>query len=313
MIENKEILITGGTGTLGKELTRQLRKLEPKGIRLFSRDEFKQFHFKKELEAAGIERVSFLIGDIRDEKRLTRAMDGVDWVFHTAAMKQIGSCNDNPIEAVKTNVEGTRNVVTACITSGVEKMMFVSTDKAVEPLNLYGASKMVGEKICIFSNVYNRTKFSCCRYGNVLGSRGSVIPLFKEQVKQYGKVFITSKEMSRFWIKIEEVARFLINRIMDMQGGEIFVPTMKKDLVINLANKLWPDIEYKITGIRHGEKTHEVLISDFECPYTKYENGYYTIYREPLYIRGNPFWSYCSGDNCNELTRDYLEEFLDDI
>lgn len=312
-ITGKEILITGGTGTLGKELTKQLLDYNLKGIRIYSRDEFKQFHFQKELKKEGVEHVSFLIGDVRDENRMTMALSGVDIVFHTAAMKQIGSCNDNPIEAVKTNVEGTRNVITACIASGVKKMMFVSTDKACEPINLYGASKMTAEKICIFSNIYNRTKFSCCRYGNVLGSRGSVIPLFKEQVKQYGKVFITNSEMTRFWIKIQEVAKFLIDRVCDMEGGEVFIPKMKRSSVIDLADLVCPGIEKEIIGSKYGEKVHEILISDNECPYTRYKDGYLIIGTNPDFMFDDPYWSYCSGDAGKELTKEYLKEFIDGI
>jgi FlaA1/EpsC-like NDP-sugar epimerase len=250
--QEKEILIIGGTGSLGKQITKTLiDKYKPKGIRIYSRDEFKQWGMKIELEDY-IKKipVSFLIGDIRDRDRLKRAMERVDVVFNAAAMKQVPACEENPLEACKTNVTGSQNVIDCALDCNVDRVMHISTDKAVEPVNLYGATKTVAEKLFIHSNVYSGNhgpKFSCCRYGNVINSRGSVIPLFQKQAEMFGEITITDINMTRFFITLERVAKFIIEAA-----------------ATDLAKAVVPDAKYRITGVRKGEKLHEILVTPQE-------------------------------------------------
>lgn len=269
---NKEILITGGTGTIGKELAKELLKIpEIKGIRLFSRDEEKHRIAK---EILGDKKISYLVGDVADKERLFRAMNGVDIVIHAAAMKQVPACEDNPIEAVKTNVIGTSNVIDCAINNKVKKVFFISTDKAVKPLNLYGATKCVAEKLILDANKYspNGTMFSACRYGNILGSRGSVLKIWKDQLNEGNSITITDPRMTRYWIRREEAVSFIITSIKSMEGGELFVPTMKSCSMRDFADAflsaegLDPDdlfgteeIGIEETGIRTGEKLHEEI------------------------------------------------------
>lgn len=274
---NKEILITGGTGTLGKALTKKLLKEYPiKGIRIYSRDEAKQDAFKWELDEFGNpEKVSFLIGDVRDKERLSMAMRNVNIVIHTAAMKQVPACEYNPIEAVKTNIDGAVNVVNAAIDNSVEKVMNIATDKGVYPINFYGCTKAVAEKLFTFANVYSPlfTKFSSCRYGNVLGSRGSIIPLFKKQFEEKKFITITHKDMTRFWISLNQVVQFVLDRVEEAQGGEIFAPIMKSMSVVDLAKLIVPNAQFKDIGIRDGEKLHECLVSKEEMGKTLIHNN----------------------------------------
>ena len=279
--EGKEILITGGTGSLGSTILKSLLKLsKPKGIRIFSRDEYKQHILKEELRKAGLgdAPISFLIGDVRDRERLYRALERVDIVFNTAAMKQVPACEYNPEEPIKTNIIGAQNLLNGAIDCRVDKVMHVSTDKAVYPVNIYGATKLVAEKLFIHGNAYSgtnalSTKFSCCRYGNVIGSRGSILPLFKEQAKT-GKITITDYDMTRFWITLEQVVVFIIKNTAEMAGGEIFIPKMKSVRIKDIA-RCYPDCEIEAIGIRKGEKLHECLITEEESPMsTETENGY---------------------------------------
>jgi UDP-N-acetylglucosamine 4,6-dehydratase len=285
----KEILITGGTGSLGKTLTKLLiTEHKPKGIRIFSRDELKQWSMRADLKSAFPSApVAFLLGDVRDEKRLKRAFNGVDVVIHTAALKQVPACEEHPLEAVQTNILGASNVLSTAIDCGVERVMNVSTDKAVKPVNLYGATKMAAEKLFINGNVYtggHKTKFACCRYGNVLGSRGSVAHVFKAQADSGEPITITHKSMTRFWITLPQVGRFLLARVADMTGGEVFVPKMKSMGIFQMAcamtmrggydlgnNHISPPKEpaFITTGIRQGEKLHESLFCEEEyiCEY----------------------------------------------
>ncbi len=267
----KEILITGGTGTLGKEITKQLLTNYPnlKGIRIFSRDEEKHRAMSQELSQMGLgKKVSFLIGDIRDKDRLQRAMNGVDIVFHTAAMKQIPHCEYNPIEAVKTNVDGTCNVIDACIDNKVKKAMLISTDKACYPVNLYGATKTVAEKMFLHANVYSpdNTKFNVCRYGNVIGSRGSVIPIFLKQYKESKRITVTDLDMTRFWITVKDVAKFVIHRMCSGEAGKTYIPKMQALSMMQLVEIILPydDLEIDEIGTRKGEKKHECLITSEE-------------------------------------------------
>ena len=267
--KNQVVLITGGTGSFGKKFTKTLlEEKQPKKIIIFSRDELKQH----EMQVGGYNHPSlrYFIGDIRDRERLVRAMHGVDIVVHAAALKQVPACEYNPMEAIKTNIMGTANVVEAALDAGVAKVLTVSTDKAVSPANLYGATKLAAEKLTIQSNAYaggSATRFSCVRYGNVVGSRGSVVPLFLKQ-RSNGKITITDDRMTRFWLSLEQGVRFVIHSIEQMEGGEVFVPKIPSTKVTDLAKAIAPNAKLEIIGIRPGEKLHEMLISEDEARHT---------------------------------------------
>jgi UDP-N-acetylglucosamine 4,6-dehydratase len=267
--KNQVVLVTGGTGSFGKKFTKiLLEEKEPKKVIIFSRDELKQH----EMQVGGFNdpRLRYFIGDVRDRERLLRAMHGVDIVVHAAALKQVPACEYNPMEAIKTNIMGTANVVDAALDAGVKKVLMVSTDKAVSPANLYGATKLAGEKLTIQSNAYAggmATRFSCVRYGNVVGSRGSIVPLFLKQ-RAGGKVTVTDERMTRFWLSLEQGVRFVINCIEQMEGGEVFIPKIPSTKVVDLAKAIAPDAEIKVIGIRPGEKLHEALISEDEARHT---------------------------------------------
>lgn len=280
VLRDKTILVTGGSGSYGQKFTEiVLREYQPHVVRIFSRGEMKQFEMKKKFKQ---ENLRFFIGDVRDKDRLHRAMHDVDIVVHAAALKQVPTAEYNPVEAVKTNIDGVVNVVDTAINNGVERVMTISTDKAVHPVNLYGATKMVAEKLFVQANVYSGladTKFSCVRYGNVIGSRGSVIPLFKEQ-KKTGKITLTDDRMTRFWLSLEEGVRFSIECINMMKGGEIFVPKIPSMKLIDVANIIAPDAEKESIGIRPGEKIHEVLITEDEGRHTLEFDNYFVIQPE---------------------------------
>jgi len=262
----KTILVTGGTGSFGKKFTRiMLDEFHPKKLIIYSRDELKQH----EMRAAGFDHPSlrYFIGDVRDQERLRRAMHGVNIVVHAAALKQVPACEYNPMEAIKTNIMGTGHVIEAALDSSVERVMFISTDKAVNPVNLYGATKLAAEKLVVQSNAYaagTATRFSCVRYGNVVGSRGSVVPVFIQQ-RTSGKLTITDERMTRFWLSLEQGVHFVIRCIEQMHGGEVFVPKIPSMKVIDLAQAIAPQSKIEIIGIRPGEKLHEVLISEDEA------------------------------------------------
>ena len=264
--KSQAILVTGGTGSFGKKFVEiALKELNPKKIIIFSRDELKQH----EMRSGGFDQdnLRYFIGDVRDRERLTRAMHGVDIVVHAAALKQVPACEYNPMEAVKTNIMGTSNVVEAALDAGVRKVMALSTDKAVNPVNLYGATKLAAEKLTVQSNAYaagSSTRYSCVRYGNVVGSRGSVVPVFLSQRDQ-GKVTITDDRMTRFWLSLDQGVRFVIECLEQMQGGEVFVPKIPSMKVIDLARAIAPGAAVSVIGIRPGEKLHEVLISEDEA------------------------------------------------
>ncbi|MFZ5879868.1 MAG: UDP-N-acetylglucosamine 4,6-dehydratase (inverting) [Chloroflexota bacterium] len=267
--KNQVVLVTGGTGSFGKKFTKiLLEEKQPKKVIIFSRDELKQH----EMQVGGYNdpRLRYFIGDIRDRERLLRAMHGVDIVVHAAALKQVPACEYNPMEAIKTNIMGTANVVEAALDAGVKKVMTISTDKAVSPANLYGATKLAAEKLTIQSNAYaagTATRYSCVRYGNVVGSRGSVVPLFLKQ-RGGGSITVTDDRMTRFWLSLEQGVRFVIDCIEQMEGGEVFVPKIPSTTVIDLARAIAPDAEIKVIGIRAGEKLHEALISEDEARHT---------------------------------------------
>ncbi len=258
------ILLTGGTGSFGQAFTKYiLSHHPPKSLRIFSRDEYKQYIMQQQFNH---ECLRYFIGDVRDEARLRRAMDGVTLVVHAAAMKQIVASEYNPTEAIKTNIGGTINIIDAAIDASVDRVFGLITDKAVSPINLYGATKLCMEKLLIQSNSYvgsRSTKISCIRYGNVAGSRGSIIPLFLEQ-KKSGILTITDKNMTRFWITLEEGVRFVVEFIEQMSGGEVFIPKMPSFKVFDVAKVIAPEANIDLIGVRPGEKLHEDLITFHE-------------------------------------------------
>jgi UDP-N-acetylglucosamine 4,6-dehydratase/5-epimerase len=266
VFEGKTILITGGTGSFGTKLIEVLlAHHNPHAIRVFSRDELKQSELQRRF-ADNDEKLRFLIGDVRDLPRLTRAMRGVDVVVHAAALKQVPACEYNPFEAVQTNVVGAENVVSAAIDNGVPMTIALSSDKAVNPVNLYGATKLCAEKIITQGNAYaadSPARFANVRYGNVVGSRGSVIPLFKAQAAT-GVLTITDERMTRFWITLEQAVAFVIESLGSMGGGEIFIPRIPSMRVTDIAEALAPEAEIRVIGIRPGEKIHEVMLTEDE-------------------------------------------------
>jgi len=280
MLNNKSILITGGTGSFGQKFTEILLKnYEPKKIIILSRDEFKQYQMAKKFSDRKYP-IRYFLGDVRDKDRLFRAFEGIDYVVHAAALKQVPALEYNPTEAVKTNVVGADNIVDAAIDAGVKKVVALSTDKAVNPINLYGATKLVAEKIFIAANAYagGRVKFSVVRYGNVVGSRGSVIPLFlnlKEQGIQ--EIPITDTRMTRFWITLEQSVNLVLKALEESEGGEVFVPKIPSMRIIDVAKAINPSCRFKTIGIRAGEKIHETLISEDEVRATKIFDGIYVI------------------------------------
>ncbi|HVN56308.1 MAG TPA: UDP-N-acetylglucosamine 4,6-dehydratase (inverting) [Anaerolineaceae bacterium] len=260
------ILVTGGTGSFGKKCIEvMLKEYHPCKLIVYSRDELKQH----EMRVSGFDapNLRYFIGDVRDRERLRRAFHGVDLVVHAAALKQVPACEYNPMEAIKTNIMGSSNVIEAALDAGVKKVIALSTDKAVNPVNLYGATKLAAEKLFVQSNYYaagTATRYSCVRYGNVVGSRGSVVPVFLKQ-RQNGRVTITDERMTRFWISLEQGVRFVIRCAAEMYGGEVFVPKIPSMRVVDLARAVAPDAEIEVVGIRPGEKLHEVLISEDEA------------------------------------------------
>ena len=275
---DKNVLVTGGTGSFGRKFVEVLLKeYHPERLIIYSRDELKQH----EMRTSGFNHpnLRYFIGDIRDLPRLQRAFKGVDIVVHAAALKQVPACEYNPMEAVKTNILGSSNVVDAALDAGVEKVLALSTDKAVNPVNLYGATKLAAEKLMVQSNAYaggTNTRFSCVRYGNVVGSRGSVVPLFLNQ-RDSGEVTLTDDRMTRFWISLDQGVRFVIRCIEEMQGGEVFVPKIPSMKMVDLAHAIAPGAKIKIIGIRPGEKLHEALISEDEARTTVELDDMYVV------------------------------------
>jgi UDP-N-acetylglucosamine 4,6-dehydratase/5-epimerase len=268
-LDNKTILITGATGSFGKALiARIFADHEPQAIRVYSRDELKQYELQQ--KHADEDRLRFMIGDVRDLSRLSRASRGADVIVHAAAMKQVPACEYNPFEAVQTNLIGAENVVSAAIENDVPLTIALSTDKAVNPVNLYGATKLAAEKVFAQGNAYaanSAARFASVRYGNVVGSRGSVIPLFLAQA-QTGTITITHEHMTRFWITLEQAVEFVLDCLGRVGGGETFVPRIPSMRVTDIAEALAPDCERRVIGIRPGEKLHEVLVTEDEARHT---------------------------------------------
>lgn len=277
-LENKSILVTGGTGSFGKAFIRYaLNHLDPKRIVIFSRDELKQYEFRTDI--GDDDRLRWFIGDVRDEGRLRRALDGVEAVVHAAALKQVDTAEYNPFECISTNVLGGENVINACIDNGVERVVALSTDKASSPVNLYGASKLCSDKLFVAANHYaghSQTTFSVVRYGNVMGSRGSVIPLFRK-LAATGTLPITDKRMTRFWITLDQAVQFVVDSFERMEGGELYVPRIPSTTVIDLAEAIAPGTNLVEIGIRPGEKLHEEMISEDDARRTYMFDGHYVI------------------------------------
>lgn len=315
MLSNKSILITGGTGSFGKEFVRTvLRDYAPSKLIVFSRDELKQSEMAQEFPYRPGGPLRYFIGDVRDRQRLHQAMQGVDYVIHAAAMKQVPACEYNPFEAILTNVMGTANVIHAALHEGVEKAIFLSSDKAVAPINLYGATKMCAERLFIRSNVYAGAagaSLSCVRYGNVVGSRGSVIPLFLKQ-RATGMLTITDRQMTRFWMTLEQAVQFVIFALAEMQGGEIFVPRLPSMYIVDLAEAIAPGAEYRTVGIRPGEKLHEMLVSE-EDARDAIETPHYFVVHPPQVGRGSPLpknFQYTSDTNTDWLSTEDLRQMI---
>lgn len=320
------VLVTGGTGSFGHKFTEiVLRDIKPKKLIIFSRDELKQHEMRQIWDDRRDDsRIRYFVGDIRDRDRLHRAMHGVDVVVHAAAMKQVPACEYNPFEAVQTNVHGAQNIIDVAIDAGVKRVLALSTDKAVNPVNLYGATKLVAERLFVQGNSYvgeANTRFACVRYGNVVGSRGSVVPLFREQRKT-GRVTVTDPRMTRFWITLEQGVRFVIRAIEEMSGGEVFVPKIPSMRITELVEAIAPGCETVVTGIRAGEKLHEALLSDHEAAHTLEFDDMYVVQPEfgwwakDRWKRGSPLadgFRYTSDSNPQWLTLGELCEMVGDV
>ena len=266
MFNKKSILITGGTGSFGKQCVRTLlRGYQPKKLIIFSRDELKQFEMAQEFPNSRYDCMRYFIGDVRDRDRLTQAMHGVDFVIHAAALKQVPAAEYNPMECIKTNIYGAENVIQAALANEVEKVIALSTDKAANPINLYGATKLASDKLFVAANNFaggHRTRFAVVRYGNVVGSRGSVVPLFQKLIlEKSDHLPITDVRMTRFWITLQQGVGFVHRDFERMQGGEIFVPKIPSVRVVDLADAMAPHLAKRVIGIRPGEKIHEIM-----CP-----------------------------------------------
>ncbi len=284
MLNNKTILITGGTGSFGKKFLEMiLDRYDPHRIIIYSRDEYKQSVMKAEYSKKyDMSKVRFFIGDVRDKDRLYRAFDHVDYVIHAAAMKQVPTCEYNPFEAIKTNIHGAQNVIDAAINRGVKKVVALSTDKAVNPINLYGGTKLVSDKLFITANAYSKiskTKFSVVRYGNVAGSRGSIIPIFKNIIDNGGNELpITDMRMTRFWITLEQGVELVFKALAESEGGETYISKIPSFHIGDLAEAMLPGCKIKEIGIREGEKLHEVMVTKDDCRSTYEFDKHYIIY-----------------------------------
>lgn len=330
MLNNKTVLITGGTGSFGKCFIKYvLTYYQPKKIIIYSRDEFKQYLMQEEFkEYNRNNQLRFFIGDVRDKCRLQRAMDGVDYVIHAAALKQVPACEYNPGEAIKTNIHGAQNVIDAALDSGtVRKVVALSTDKAVNPVNLYGGTKLVSDKLFIAANAYAGMKdinFSVVRYGNVAGSRGSIIPLFRNIIQNGGNELpITDFRMTRFWISLEQGVELVIKALAEATGGETFISKIPSFHVTDLAEAMCPGCKMKEIGIRPGEKLHEIMVT-VEDSYMTYEyDKHFIVYpqvtwndRQKRNLSGKKVadgFSYSSGSNTEWLSVEQIRQLLEEV
>jgi UDP-N-acetylglucosamine 4,6-dehydratase/5-epimerase len=290
------ILLTGGTGSFGNAFVDRVTSCWPDAVvRVYSRDELKQSEMR---DRFGDRQVRYLIGDVRDRSRMTRAVEGADIVVHAAAMKQVPECEYNPFEAVRTNVLGAQHVVDAAIDARVRRVIALSTDKAVNPVNLYGATKLCAEKIFVQGNAYaaqRQTRIACVRYGNVVGSRGSVVPVFREQLKRDGRITITDERMTRFWITLPQAVDLVLYALEHSEGGEVFVPKIPSMRVTDLARAIAPGVPHELIGIRPGEKLHEILITPDEARHTIDAGDVYVVLPE------HPWWD-AKGSNLEGRT-----------
>ncbi len=291
MLNNSVVLITGGTGSFGNAFTRYvLNHYDPKKVIIYSRDEYKQFIMQNKLKLEFPDKISklrFFIGDVRDKDRLMRAMEGVDYVIHAAALKQVPACEYNPSEAIMTNIHGAMNVIDASLMTGVKKVVALSTDKAVNPVNLYGGTKLVSDKLFIAANAYAGTKdicFSIVRYGNVAGSRGSVIPFFENIIENGGKELpITDYRMTRFWISLDQGVELVIKALNDSKGGETFISKIPSFKITDLAEAMLPGCEKPEVGIREGEKLHEIMVTAEDSSTTYEYDKHFIIYPQMVF------------------------------
>jgi len=323
MLTHSSILITGGTGSFGNHFVPMtLARFNPKRLVVYSRDEMKQWEMAKLFE--GDNRVRFFIGDIRDKDRLSRALDGIDYVVHAAATKIVPTAEYNPFECIKTNVNGAMNLIDACIDKKVKKVVALSTDKACNPVNLYGASKLASDKLFISGNTYaaqKNTRFSVVRYGNVIGSRGSIIPFFKHIAEQGKPLPITDTRMTRFMISLEQGVHLVWQALGSMDGGEIYVKKIPSMNITDIARAIAPDSEFEIIGIRPGEKLHEQMISLEDAYYTYEYKDYYKILPSIRFWGGEKIkigegvkvpenFTYCSDTNPDWMSIEQLQAYL---
>lgn len=324
ILDNKTILITGGTGSFGHHFVDYvLTHFNPKKIIIYSRDEYKQFIMNNEFREYR-DCIRYFIGDVRDLSRLERAMNGVDYVIHAAALKQVPACEYNPNEAIKTNINGAMNIIEAAINRGVKRVVALSTDKAVNPVNLYGGTKLVSDKLFIAANAYSGdsgTRFTVVRYGNVAGSRGSVIPFFESIIQNGGTDLpITDYRMTRFWISLKQGVELVIKTLEDARGGETFISKIPSFKITDLAQAMLPGCSMSEVGIREGEKLHEIMITKEDSSYTYEYEKHYVIYphfdwwgRNDILPGGkqvDPGFEYCSGTNSTWLGIEEIQKLL---
>lgn len=327
LLDEKTILITGGTGSFGKCFTKYvLTHYNPKKIIIYSRDEFKQFMMEGELKEYA-DRLRFFIGDVRDKERLTRAFEGVDYVIHAAALKQVPACEYNPNEAIKTNIHGAQNVIDAALDANVKKVVALSTDKAVNPVNLYGGTKLVSDKLFIAANAYAGKKdinFSIVRYGNVAGSRGSIIPFFNKIIQNGGNELpITDYRMTRFWISLTQGVELVIKALEEATGGETFISKIPSFKVTDLAEAMLPGCKMPEIGIRPGEKLHEIMVTVEDSPNTYEYDKHFIVYpqviwneKQKINLNGKKVeegFSYSSGNNREWLSVEDIRNLLEKV
>lgn len=332
MLNGANILVTGGTGSFGKKFIEMtMEKYSPERLIIYSRDEYKQSivrqMFQQKLPLEKFKKLRFFIGDVRDKERLQRAFNGVDYVIHAAAMKQVPACEYNPFEAIKTNIHGAKNVVDAALDRNVKKVVALSTDKAVNPINLYGGTKLVSDKLFISANAYsggNGTVFSIVRYGNVAGSRGSVIPFFKKLIDEGAEELpITDYRMTRFWITLEEGVELVFKALEESKGGETYISKIPSFNITDLATAMKKGVKLKEVGIREGEKIHEVMITKDDCKSTYEYDKHYIIYpnfewwNKKYFTEGGKLieegFEYNSGNNKEWLNIEDLKEALKNL
>lgn len=332
MLNNKTILITGGTGSFGKKFAKTVFQKYPgvKKVIIFSRDEYKQFVMQNMPEFQPyLEKMRFFIGDVRDKERLYRAVDGVDYIIHAAALKQVPACEYNPFEAIRTNIIGAQNIISVAIDKGVKKVVALSTDKACAPINLYGATKLCSDKLFIAGNCYcgsKDTRFAVVRYGNVAGSRGSVIPFFQKLVAEGAEALpITDLKMARFWLKLEQAVEMVLEALENMRGGELYVKKIPSMRMPDLARAIAPNLPIKEVGIRPGEKIHEQMITKEDAPNTIEFKDFYIVLPQihlenkditqyyPSAKKVAPDFEYNSGNNDRWLTVEEMKKLISEI